>query len=611
MNGSDETWFVALPDREDAADAVAVLRPEASQEVPHPSGRPFLIGNWSPDELRLAGADGVQVAVLGPCRGTAALLADQVAGTRTVADLDRPASALAGSFHLIASVDGRVRVQGTVSGLRRVFQTRIGRVTVAGDRSDTLAALAGSDVDEEHLALYLLYPWLPFALTDLTPWRGVQGVAADHYLLLDDDGAARTVPWWRPPEPDLSLAEGAGVLADRLAEAVAIRTTGGGIVSADLSGGLDSTTLCFLAADRGVDLLGVTVATTDPGNDDVAWAVRAADRLTTRGRVVHEVIDPGDVPLPYEGIVGVPPMDEPFGAFRDIARSDAVWQRMARRGSRVHLSGFGGDEVLQSPPAYLHTLARRRPLTTLSHLRGYRARYRWPLGGSLRALADTRAYGRWLAEAAQDIDRPVSLAGEPHRWEPAFRLPPWATDQAVETVRRVIREAAGTAAPLALDRARHEALVFARQGAKTYRQAVRQARRAGLTLAVPFLDDRVLEACLAVRMEERTDPRLYKPLLTEAMAGTVPRDLLERTTKGHYAVDGHAGLRRFRARFAELLEDPLLARLGLVDAEALRSACLSLYPPTLGLPALDATLACEVWLRAARTSRDAVVKGRS
>ena len=42
-----------------------------------------------------------------------------------------------------------------------------------------------------------------------------------------------------------------------------------------------------------------------------------------------------------------------------------------------------------------------------------------------------------------------------------------------------------------------------------------------------------------------------------------------------------------------------MARLGLVDAATLRSACLDLYPPNLPLHALDATLACEVWLRQA------------
>lgn len=541
------------------------------------------------------------MAVIGQCPVTATSLAESAAGLGSVGDLDRLHTALPGSFHLAASVRGRTRIQGSVSGLRRVFHTQIGRVTVAGDRSDVLAGLAGAGVDEERLSGHLLYPWTPHPLTDRTPWKGVRGLPADHCLLVEEDGTARTRRWWLPPEPDLGLAEGARALADRLREAVAARTP----TSADLSGGLDSTALCFLAAGclPATGLTTVTLGTTDGANDDVTWATLAAERLTGVG---HELVEPGSVPLPYENMWTFEPVDEPFPGVKDIARFDAVWRRLAGLGSRVHLGGFGGDEVLECPPAYLNTIARRHPLTALSHLRGYRARYRWPAGGALRALVDRRGYRTWLSHSADEIGG--SPAGKPHHWEPAFALPPWATEEAARVARRLVRGAAQDADPLAPDRGRHEALSIIRHGGHTYRQAVRSARRAGLDLALPFLDDRVLVACLAVRMEERTTPWRYKPLLTEAMRGTVPDRLLARTTKGHYAVDGHTGLRRSRARLAELFEDSALAGLGLIDTGALRRA-LSLFPPALGLPALDATLSCELWLRQAR--QGTVVKGRT
>jgi asparagine synthase (glutamine-hydrolysing) len=133
--------------------------------------------------------------------------------------------------------------------------------------------------------------------------------------------------------------------------------------------------------------------------------------------------------------------------------------------------------------------------------------------------------------------------------------------------------------------------------------------RAGLPLAAPFLDDRVVEACLAVRLHERTTPWRFKPLIVEAMRDLVPGAVLQRSTKGDFSVDWHAGLRRARAHLAAVLDDPVLAQLDLVDVAALRKVCLGLYPYTLDPIALDRTLACEAWLRTLTAAPSAAALG--
>jgi asparagine synthase (glutamine-hydrolysing) len=71
-------------------------------------------------------AGATKIAVIGQHALTSEQLADAAGRIRTVADLDRVAGSLVGSAHLLASVDGRVRVQGTVTGIRRVFHARVG-----------------------------------------------------------------------------------------------------------------------------------------------------------------------------------------------------------------------------------------------------------------------------------------------------------------------------------------------------------------------------------------------------------------------------------------------------------------------------------------------------
>jgi asparagine synthase (glutamine-hydrolysing) len=129
------------------------------------------------------------------------------------------------------------------------------------------------------------------------------------------------------------------------------------------------------------------------------------------------------------------------------------------------------------------------------------------------------------------------------------------------------------------------------------RQLGQMATRMGVTLAAPYYDDRVIEAGLAVRPQERITPWRYKPLILEAMRGIVPDESLTRQTKANGTGDEEPGLRRHRAELLSLWEDSRLGRLGLIDADALHETCTRPLPPHLQLGVLHETVACEVWLR--------------
>jgi asparagine synthase (glutamine-hydrolysing) len=596
VRGSNgEACFIVLPDS-DAALAAAEVLPYAPQVVAHASGRRWLRGHWSDEDVTVLAAGHTRVAVIGCCPGTAMRLSSSVGRIREVGDLDRLASELPGSFHLVGSVTGQVRVQGSVSGVRRVFHTRVAGVTVAANRADLLASLTRAAVDEQGLALRLLSPSIPHPAAYGCPWQGVQALPEDCYLRIDSDGRSRAVRWWSPPEPVVPLAEGAPAVREALTAAIEARTQAGGTISADLSGGMDSTSLCFLAVGQGAKLLTARWQEVDPGSDDARWAERAAAEL---GGVEHLVLGHDELPAMYAGLTETgADLEEPYRWVRTRARVTYVARLLTQRGSRLHLAGHGGDEIFSVPPSYLHTLARTHPRIAADHLRGHRALRRWPLAATLRALRDSRSYAEWLAATAKDLTGPPPRGLPFLDWGPAFRLPLWVTPQAADSAQELLREAAGTAEPLARDRGQHETLQYLRIAGRAARQASRVMARAGLRLDVPYLDDRVIEVCLGVRMHERATPWRYKPLLVEAVRGIVPNAVLERATKGVFDADAHAGLRRHRTELIDLLDEPVLARLGLVEADALRRACLGPHPFTSSLVTLDPTLACEGWLRA-------------
>jgi asparagine synthase (glutamine-hydrolysing) len=147
------------------------------------------------------------------------------------------------------------------------------------------------------------------------------------------------------------------------------------------------------------------------------------------------------------------------------------------------------------------------------------------------------------------------------------------------------------------DRARHQALASLVFEGTTVRQVNTALAGTGITWDAPFLDDRVVEAALATRIDQRLLGGRFKPLLTTAVRGLVPADVLDRRDKGEFSAEAFRGLARNRARILELCEDSRLARLGLIDPVAFRAAVLNPGPMSHHLMPIDTTVGCESWLR--------------
>jgi len=606
--GARHSWFLVLPDSESAGpvvDAVEAVQGRQPKVIDHPSGRPWLLGSWPEGAIVTGQAGNAKVALAGQHAVPPARLEAEAARVRTIDDLGRFAGSLVGSSHLIASAAGRVRAQGTVTGVRRVFHAVVDGVAVAADRADVLAALLGTGFDEERLALHLMEPHILFPLAGQPVWRGVDVLRGDHYLVLDGGRERRSVRWWTPPDPVVPMAEGALTLREALSAAVETRVRGRELVSCDL-GGLDSTALCSLAAQGDAKVLAYTAASSDPLADDVAWATKTVAGLAG---VEHQIIPAEEMPLVFHGLGSAVDdvFDEPCTAIVDRDRWLIIARRAAARGSGLHLAGFGGDELLYGSVAHLHDLVRTNRRIGLRSLRGFAAKYRWPRRAVLRQLADSRPYPQWLASVAGTLTKPPPPPQEPLlEWGFRPRLPSWTSPDGVQAVRARIRAAASSVEPLAGRRGQHRELEAMRFVSRLTRQFDQMAGRIGLTLAAPYYDDRVVEAGLAVRPEERVTPWRYKPLIIEAMRGIVPAESLTRQTKANGSGDEEPGLRRHRAELLALWEDSRLGRLGLVDVAALRETCRGPLPPGLGFGALDQTVACEVWLRSLETATTAV-----
>ena len=592
--------FVVLPDHPAGAEALALTLTPGSPcptVIEHHSGRPWIVGGWRTDEIMSVSAGPRRLVLLGCATAQPDALAARLGRVRSLADLDDLARLIAGSFHLVASFDGDVRVQGTLSTACQVFYATVAGVTMAAVRPEALADRIGAGIDEERVALELLSPFgPPWPLSERSVWRGVRSPPIGHCLEIDRNGTGRTRRWWTPPEPERPLGDG-DFVREALFHAVEARTAGQQLVSADLSGGLDSTSLCFVADRSGSAPLATLHYEAHGGRgEDLVWARRAAAELP---RARHVVVPPTETPDWYAPFAHTPHDREgPLMFVRARATVEHQAALVASLGARRHLQGVGGDEMFLPSVMCMHGLIRRAPSAALPHVRALRSRRRWSLATTVRTMASAPSYPRWLG-AQVDALADERAWGSGAYWEISPKLPPWITADAASAVRRLLREAvAAGPEPLAALPVQHEMIWINRVNGTVMRRNSRIGAHAGVSFHAPYTDDRVLEAVLSVRLVDRVAPGRLKPVLARALDGVVPAGILQRTGKDDASPTLYAGLRRRRRDLLEFAADTRLARMGLIDGAALRRLLTGTHADTRPLMPFDPTLACELWLRA-------------
>jgi asparagine synthase (glutamine-hydrolysing) len=596
--------FVVLPDHPATTGIAGRLATASLRTLHHDSGRPWIVGQWRDDELTLARAGATRVALLGRTTASEEWLAGRLSRVRTRADLDSLASDVPGCVHLVGSVDGHIRAQGSLASAYRIFHAVVEGVTVAAARPDHLVRLTGATLDDRLLALCLLAPYArpPWPVGERCLWRGVHLVPPGHWLGLDPAGAHRVVRWWSAPGPVMSLAEGAALVRARVFEAVQARAAGGARLTMDLSGGMDSTSLCYVAHRSGLPFTTLHHCTTDPVSQDAAWAERCRRDLTS---AAHLVVPGGSLAGAYADSVLAPPPARLEGPATQIHQGTImqIADLLARSGGERHLRGDGGDELFKLHLTGAAAQIRRHPVRHWRSVLRFRARNRYSPPATVRSLRGPGSYRDWLRRKGQELSLPFDGRVRTE-WDLPLRMPPWATPDAVTTVMDLYREAVGADPhPMVDDAGDNEIFRLLQISGETARQCTDVNRRLGVTYEVPYVDDRVINAVLSIRPGERAAPGVNKPVLTAAMRGVVPEDVLTRTDKSNGNREAYDDLRRNRDRLVEMCDDPLLAGRGLIDADRLRPIALGMHADLKPLVALGPTWCTEMWLRGLAAAR--------
>lgn len=209
------------------------------------------------------------------------------------------------------------------------------------------------ELDDQSLAEFLEYGFVTDARSI---YRGVRKVAAGH-LMRWKAGQISTKQYWAPREPDrhmrISFSDAVEQAEHLFLEAVKLRLDADVPVGALLSGGIDSSLVCWAIAKLGGDITAFTVGTPGDAWDETADARATAKELGLK----HHVLALG--PSDTDGVDDlVAAFAEPFAcasALGMIAVSKAV-----KGAATVLLTGDGGDDVFLGYPRHRHyALAQR------------------------------------------------------------------------------------------------------------------------------------------------------------------------------------------------------------------------------------------------------------
>jgi asparagine synthase (glutamine-hydrolysing) len=527
----------------------------------------WVAGSWPPRHVRIAYDHPREVIiVIGACSA-------EDDDLRRLLGRDIPRSALtawAGAYTIIHLRENKATILTDISGACPIYTTQdhSGGV-VWGSSSRALASLSGGRVDDKWLASRLADP---FIATVNSGFTHVKMVPPGHRLTIIRGQIRDRSNLWEPTS--LAWADSIERIRNALKGAVHVRVADVA-ASADLSGGLDSTTLAALAAETGP----IAAITMHPANVTTGGDMDHAQAAVTSNQNLRHVLLPlNDSHLPFTGLDTLPATDEP-------APSSLVWSMLSAElrllrelGIHSHITGDGGDTLFLPPPVYLTDLARRGQwLRVLHEAQGW-ARLRrsspWPLL--------TTAFSGAMGLAAND----------------SAISPGWLTDHA----RRLATTSERVVSSLELNHADQDLIARTRYAARSAHAEIQLADHFGIAMHNPYLDGAILDAVIAVDGPLRGSPRRYKPLLNAVAANILPPTVRNRGTKGVFVGEHHQGIRR-NLRSTLLLADGRLAERGLVSPRHLESEILAAAAGAkIHWGHLKRFLSTELWLRAVEKS---------
>ena len=432
--------------------------------------------------------------------------------------------------------------------------------------------------------------WLSqFPRFDLTPYAGVRSVPPGCFLRIRKHDQ-RVSEFW-----NFSTDNEIRYRTDRqyeehfhflLSQSVKRRLRSETTIVAELSGGMDSSSIVCLADElirKGVAGAGLETLSyydnSEPNWNELPYLSKVEEKLERRG---HHIDVSAQSPFQIE-LGGEQLMRTPTAAEFSKEIHGEFHAAMLSGGSRVLLTGTGGDEVTGGVPT---------PLPELQDLLAS-ARFK-QLAHQLKnwALNKRRPWVHLLIEAVSDF-----LPSAFHRLPKQLRPAPWINKQFVRTYSDAFAGYDGRLKIMG-------SLPSFQQNIATFNLLRRQLGCEVMSASppyekrYPYLDRDFVEFMYAIPRDQVVRPGQRRSLMRRALAGIVPIEVLERRRKAYVTHAAIAGISAAWANLQNMFRRSLSEALGLIEGalfvQALDSARRG---KDVSMVAVGRTLLLEVWLR--------------
>lgn len=467
-------------------------------------------------------------------------------------------------------------------GVQSLYYRTFEGVVALASRADLLAD--ADAYDRQWLAEFLGRAHAPVGRT---PYRDVLAVPPAHTMRLTGWHVELT-RYWSPDAFVTPRARPLGEVVNEfhalLSTAVRTRVTPDGRTWAQLSGGLDSSSVVSMAA---------SLARAGDTNAALGGTVTLVDRHGTGGdeRLYSDAVIQAhgirNVQVPSAGWweadgCAPPKTDIPTPAYLMYARDRRVARTVCEAGGDVLLTGYGADHYLGGSAVFLADWVVHGELA-----RALREATRWAVVG----------HASFWAVAWQNIVMPLLPARTLGRVLPAAALPTWLAPTAIREFaldeRTLVQHAYAGARG-----AKYPASLVCGLEAMPDVLALHAVIQDEIEERHPFLDRSLVEFALGLPGELCAQPMARKWILREAMRDQLAE--VVRTRPGKGSIDGSLAwtLGHETRRLLELIEQPVLGDMGLVDPLHLARA---MHGATHGAAderaAIVRTLALECWLQ--------------
>lgn len=351
--------------------------------------------------------------------------------------------------------------------------------------------------------------------------------------------------------------------ADLLRQAVRERCTN--TTAAQLSGGMDSTSVALLAADL---LSGSAPVHT------ISLLYERWNALSCETPFVHDALDANPAFVPhllradeihdFSRFPNPPPTDEPWPGLYRVATEAAMYDTAAEAGVGSMLTGAGGDEVADLLPFDVADLLRwGQPWSA------WRAATKWATGQDRNVWGLLKTYGL-IPLIPPSLRGGLSTFLRRGRvcWRDldAVWIPPWIRPEFARQHDLYGRVLGNLRRNHSFNRSIQVSesvnMIVSRNG-DMIRWYLGSPR--GIHTGNPFLDRRVISYGLAARTRIPFRPDRQKPLLADAMRGILPDSIRDRRRKGNFNEAYFIGLSQQANHLEAMIENAPLDELAFLD----------------------------------------------